>query len=123
MNRKMTLFALPGNCEGLGASGFAERPVVAPFAFLASNSASEIVPSPTPHCCKNQRRLTAAWVTVFVKMVLAIHRINPDLLNVHLRRYSLVIVSSRFKRTRETAVHPASSPIVVPAGSDGRSFL
>ncbi len=49
----------------------------------------------------------AARVGVAVEMVLAVHG------------YSLVIVSSKFKSTRETAVQPASSSTVSPLGNAG----
>ncbi len=49
----------------------------------------------------------AARVGVAVEMVLAVHG------------YSFVIVSSKFKSTRETAVQPASSSTVAPLGSAG----
>ena len=108
MNRKMTFFAFPGYCGALGASGLDERVAAAALVPPASSSASEIAPRPTPHCSKNQRRLTVCGP-------------SPDkdgpgnsLWDIQLTDepsvpgYSLVMVSSKLKRTLETAVQPAS---------------
>src|SRR3954466_9762599 len=52
----MTRFAFALKCGCFGARGFA--PAIAPETFgPASNDPSAIEPSPTPHCCKNQRRV------------------------------------------------------------------
>src|SRR4051812_36342888 len=52
----MTRFAFALKCGCFGARGFA--PAIAPETFCSAiNDPSAIEPSPTPHCCKNQRRV------------------------------------------------------------------
>src|SRR5689334_5737098 len=107
----MTRLAFGAKCGAFGASGLTNAGLPAANNFWFNNDPSAIVPSPTPHCLKNQRR------------VIAIRRSFKKCSGVVIG-YSFVIVSSRFSNARDTTVYAASCVGVVPGGSfSGFSFL
>ena len=108
MNRKITLFALPGKRGGLRSQRIG-RTVGCPAAFLAQQLGQRN--RTQPDAALLQKPAAADGPGSRLVGVLAVHRIGPC---VSPRRYSFVIVSSKFRSTRATAVQPASSSTVVP---------
>jgi hypothetical protein len=58
MNRKIMFLALGANWGFFGASGSAAAVSAASAGLVPSKFARAIAPKPTPHCSKNQRRVT-----------------------------------------------------------------
>src|SRR5262249_6335337 len=60
MNSQMTAFALPGKCDGRGASGLMAPSLAASLPSCCSSPASASVPNPVPTFDRNCRRVRNA---------------------------------------------------------------
>src|SRR5207244_4357327 len=65
----MTRFAFGAKCGGFAASGSVRRAAGLAPAVGPSRSASATAPRPTPHCCKNQRRVMFRWTDVMMAIL------------------------------------------------------